>query len=116
MRAPTAAVATFLHALLLVACAGGPGGRRLSFAQMQSLNPGVSGEWILDEYPFAGRVDRRPDGTLRSMRYPVEDPLGRGQSVELEFDERGVLSEKRYSGPYVRPPKDPKAVPPPETR
>ena len=61
----------------------------------------------------AERVDRRPDGTLSSMRYGVEDPLGKNRSVDLEFDERGVLSQKRYTGPIVRPPKDPK--PPPAT-
>jgi hypothetical protein len=79
-----------------------PGGRTLSFAQMQSLNAGVSGEWILEEYPFASGVERWPNGKVRSMRYAVTDPQGRTESVVLTFGEDGVLSGKRYSGPIVR--------------
>jgi hypothetical protein len=98
-------------ALSVAACAGGPSKNTLSFAQMQSLNPGVDADWIRDEYPFAGSVQRWPDGAIRSMRYPVTDPMGKARSVTLVFDQRGVLTEKRYSGEYVRPPAEP-AQPP----
>ncbi len=84
-------------------CAGGPTSRTLSFAEMQSLNPGVTASWVLDEYPD-GRVERGPDGRVRSIRYPVTDPLGKAQSVTLTFDANEVLADKRYSGPIVRPP------------
>jgi hypothetical protein len=86
----------------LAGCAGGPT-RSLSFAQMQSLNPGVSAAWVLEEYPF-GRVEHGPDGRVRSVRYPVTDPQGRAHSVTLTFDGNEVLASKSYSGPIVRPP------------
>jgi hypothetical protein len=86
----------------LAGCGSGPA-RSLSFAQMQSLNPGVHAGWVLEEYPFA-RPERGPDGRVRTVRLPVTDPQGRPQSVTLAFDANEVLVEKRYSGPIVRPP------------
>ena len=86
----------------LGACGSGPSSA-LSFGQMQSLNPGVSAEWILEEYPFA-RAERGPDGRVRTIRMPVQDPQGKSHSVALVFDANEVLVEKRYSGPIVRPP------------
>ena len=93
---------TSLGALSLPGCAGGPT-RSLSFAQMQSLNPGVSAAWVLEEYPYA-RPERGPDGRVRTIRLPVTDPHGKAHSVTLLFDANEILAEKRYSGPIVRPP------------
>ena len=82
----------------------GSRGERLSFAQMQALNPGVQGEWIVQEYPFARDVQRRSDGTLQQLTYVVEDPQGSREDVVLLFDNRGTLVRKHYEGPIVRPP------------
>ena len=95
------AVASVVGGASLAGCAGGPSGR-LSFAQMQSLNPGVTAGWVLEEYPFAN-PEHGPDGRVRTIRLPVTDPQGRAQSVTLVFDANEVLVEKRYSGPIVRP-------------
>jgi hypothetical protein len=82
----------------------GPTQKTLSFAQMQALNPGVEGEWILAEYPFAREVERRPDGSLLRLGYWVTDPQGKARPLVLQFDRSGVLSAKQYGGPLVRPP------------
>ncbi len=78
----------------------------MSYAAMQSLNPGVASTWILEEYPYARDVARRAGGTIERMDYLVEDPRGDSQSLSLFFDERGILTHKRYEGPHVRPPID----------
>ena len=38
------------------------------------------------------------------MGYLVTDPLDDTRAVLLLFDANGVLSEKRYGGPIIRPP------------
>lgn len=95
-------------ALVLVSgCVGpfrGPTTESLSFAQMQSINPGVSASWLLSEYPFARDLRRRPDGSIAQMGYLVTDPLDDTRAVLLVFDGRGILTEKRYGGPIIRPP------------
>lgn len=93
--------------VVLAACSTpfrGPTTDSLTFAQMQSLNPGISAGWILSEYPFARDVRRRPDGSIAQMGYLVTDPLDDTRAVLLLFDANGVLREKRYGGPIVRPP------------
>ncbi len=93
--------------LLLASCSTpfrGPNTDTLSFAQMQSLNPGVSARWILSEYPFARDIQRRSDGTVAQMGYLVTDPLDDGRAVLLLFDANGIMREKRYGGPIIRPP------------
>ncbi|MFV1960049.1 MAG: hypothetical protein ACC662_11630, partial [Planctomycetota bacterium] len=93
-----------LQGLVLVGCGSSPLSQTLSFAQAQSLNPGVSAEWILSEYPYA-LVSRRKDGSIARMEYRVTDPNGKARKLFLEFDGRGVMVRKRYLGPIVRPPK-----------
>lgn len=96
---------SLLGLLVLVAgCAGRPSGRALTYAEVQALNPGVSADWIRAEYPF-GRVSASwPDGTPQRMRYPVVDPWGYAQTLDLELDRAGVVTAKRYSGRVLRPP------------
>jgi hypothetical protein len=104
---------------LLAAAAGcanpvaGPGARTLTYAQVQSLNPGVPARWILEEFPFARDVRRDADGRVLSMGYWVEDPLGKTRGLVLRFDERERLAEKAYGGPHVRPP-EPGGLPTPQ--
>lgn len=97
----------FLAAFVAAGACGsvrGPTTKTLSFAQMQMLNEGVDGEWILSEYPDARAVSRRPDGTLQQLTYWVNDPEGRGRGLVMHFDETGTLVRKDYGGPIVRPP------------
>ena len=85
----------------LAACAS-PMGNKLSYAQVQSLNPGVSASWVLSEFPF-GKAQRAPDGKVQAISYNVKDPQGKSQSLRLDFDQNEVLRRKLYSGPVVKP-------------
>jgi hypothetical protein len=89
--------------VLLAGCGSVSSERRITYATVQTLNPGVDGEWILEEFPQASGVSRRPDGRLQRVQYRVEDPQGRGQTLVLHFDEFGVLERKDYSGRLLRP-------------
>ena len=95
-----------LPLLLLSACTmfAEPTATMMSFASMQSLQPGVDGEWILAEYPYARNITRSPAGRLRSMGYWVDDPHGTSRPLMLHFDAEGRLVDKQYGGPLVRPP------------
>jgi len=81
-----------------------PGASTMTYASMQAINPGVDGEWVLSEYPFARSLKRRPDGSLESMGYWIEDPQGKTRPLMLHFDAGSVLVQKQYGGPNVRPP------------
>lgn len=104
MRAP---LLLLLLALPAAACGstrkGGLQRPTLSFGVVQTLNPGVDGRWILEEFPEARSVERAPDGRLTRLTYDVLDPQGRSRRVVLEMDASEVLLRKDYSGPLVRP-------------
>lgn len=96
-----------LALVLLPACSSIGGSRsrqRLTFAEMQALNPGVRGAWVVSRFPFARQTSRRPDGSLQRLVYSVTDPHGRVEDVTLDFDARGVLVRKHYAGAWLRPP------------
>ena len=90
-------------AILVSACGSTPKDRRLDFATVQTLNPGVDGKWVLEEFPQANNVDRDANGKIRRIDYGVTDPQGRPQTLNLMFDEQEVLVRKQYSGPLLRP-------------
>jgi hypothetical protein len=100
MRATLLAAAA---AILVSACGSTPKDRRLDFATVQTLNPGVDGKWVLEEFPQASNVDRDANGKIRRIDYGVTDPQGRPQTLNLMFDEQEVLVRKQYSGPLLRP-------------
>ena len=99
-------LAVVLPLLALAACSSvrGPGTDTLTFAQMQSINPGVSASWLLEEFPFARDIRRRPDGSIAEMGYLVVDPREDTRPVLLLIDPQGRVAEKRYGGPIIRPP------------
>ncbi len=112
-----AAVVAFVAMAAFVASSCGsfvrPDEEPMSFAAMQSLNRGVSGEWILREFPHAREVVRDPrTGLLRRLGYWVKDPAADNHALVLHFDDRGILERKVYDGPLLRPPAD---QPAPET-
>jgi hypothetical protein len=77
-------------------------------SEMQSLNPGLGAAWIQREFP-SGRVTQRwPNGQPRQMTFRVRDAQGRNQSMCAQFDQRGVMASKTYSGRIVRPPRNQK--------
>ena len=94
-------------ALLLGACGTfrTPNEESMTFADMQALNPGVAGDWVLYEHPYAREVQRDPQSQrVRRLSYWVSDPQGDSRPLVLHFDDRAVLSRKDYGGPIVRPP------------
>lgn len=92
-----------LLACLAAGCGSVGEDRRLTYATVQSLNPGVDGRWVLEEFPQAQGISRRPDGSLERLQYRVVDPHGHGQRLTLHFDEFGVLARKEYSGTLIKP-------------
>lgn len=103
MRNLAAPALVLLWTLILTGCAGGPGQQQLTYAQVQALNPGVTVDWIAQEYPGANQT-RDAAGRVRQMEFNVRDPYGKGQRLFLEFDENGVCTRKIYTGAVVRPP------------
>jgi len=81
-----------------------PTASKMTYASMQAINPGVDGDWILSEYPFARNIKRRRDGSLLSLGYWIEDPQGQTRPLMLHFDAENILVRKQYGGPNVRPP------------
>ena len=98
---PTLAAILWVTLLAAPGCAN-PGGGRLSYAQVQAINPGVSASWVAQEFPF-GSVARRADGTIESISYRVQDPRGQAQNLQLRFDGQEILRDKAYSGRVERP-------------
>jgi hypothetical protein len=90
-------------ALLLTACGMMPTDERITYATVQTLNPGVDGAWILQEHPEARNVVRAANGRVQRLEYRVTDPQGRGQTLVLHFDEFGILERKEYSGRLLKP-------------
>jgi hypothetical protein len=98
----TGALLLVLMVLLGVTACAGPFSKKLSYANVQSLNPGLEASWILEEFPF-GQVTRTADDRVESIVYNVTDPHGKNQTLYLGFDERGILRDKRYSGRVLMP-------------
>jgi hypothetical protein len=89
--------------LFLGACGSTPKDTRLDYATVQTLNPGVDGRWVLEEFPQAGGVQRDASGMIRRLSYGVTDPAGKPQTLDLIFDAQEVLVRKDYSGRLLRP-------------
>ncbi len=92
--------------LLGAGCGLGLGPRTLTLAEVQAMNPGLTAQWLLQEYPQGRVLDRWPDGQPRRVSYRVTDPSSHGQTLVLDFDARGVAVAKRYSGRILRPPQE----------
>ena len=104
MRAVRLVLVPSVLGLVLASCGSVAPDKRLSYANVQTLNPGVDGRWVLEEFPNATEVRRDEAGRLDRLSYAVTDPQGKPRSVTLWFDDREVLERKEYSGPLVRPP------------
>ena len=102
MRRASALLA--LLAPALAACGTVAPDKRLSYATVQALNPGVDGKWVLEEFPNTQRVERDPSGKIQRISYGVLDPQGKSKTLTLWFDQNEVLQRKEYSGQLVRPP------------
>ena len=94
MRRASALLA--LLAPALAACGTVAPDKRLSYATVQALNPGVDGKWVLEEFPNTQRVERDPSGKIQRISYGVLDPQGKSKTLTLWFDQNEVLQRKVF--------------------
>jgi hypothetical protein len=96
------AAALLVAILCLAACRSGRGAE-LTYGQVQSIHPGLTADQVIDAFGPASRMDRGPDGRVRTMDYAAQDGRGNGARLMLEFDERQVLVSKRFTGAVTKP-------------
>jgi len=93
---------TFLlaAALLLPGCRSvvGRKGAELSYAQVQTIQQGLSAGQIRDAFGDPGGLERGPDGKVRRMSYPALDAQSNSARLNLEFDAREQLVRKSFTG------------------
>ncbi|MHC5011635.1 MAG: hypothetical protein ACYTG6_11935 [Planctomycetota bacterium] len=99
---PRLRLLSLITGLVLAGCASNPFSDTLSYGQAQTLNPGLTADWVLAEYPF-GTVTRGQGNRVESIRYTVRDPHGSTQTLVLFFDAQGILRRRQYSGRVLRP-------------
>lgn len=93
---------------LLVACGGmralgGRSGSELTYAQVQTIQPGLTAAQIVDAFGAAGRAQRGPDGKVLVLDYAALDAQNGHQRLVLGFDASERLIEKRFSGGTLKP-------------
>lgn len=76
-------------------------GTELSYAQVQTIQNGLTAGQIRDAFGEPGGLERGPDGKVRRMSYPALDAQSNRARLTLEFDAREMLVRKDFSG---RPP------------
>jgi hypothetical protein len=98
-----------LAALLLSACStvgrglGIEKGTELSYAQVQTIQQGLSAGQIRDAFGEPATLERAPDGKVRRMSYPTLDAQSNRARLNLEFDAREQLVRKTFTGQPPRP-------------
>lgn len=105
-------VPALLAALSLAACSSGiklpalsmPGtADGLSYAEVQSVHPGVTAAQVRDAFGDPLATARRDDGSVERMEYVALDAKGDRHRLVLDFDGKGVLVGKQFTGPVLRP-------------
>jgi len=96
-----------LALLALGACSTSGGGLGtkdgLAFAQVQSIQPGLTAAQVLDAFGPPSRMSRGPDGKIEHMQYAALDAKQSREHLSLDFDAREVLVTKTFSGQVTRP-------------
>jgi len=114
MRLPLPlALAAFLSFLSFAACSSGslhlpnlkPGTSAddLSFAQVQAIQPGLTAAQVVDAFGEPKRQSLRADGTVERMEYSALDARNGNNALFLDFDARGVLRQKTFTGAILKP-------------
>ena len=75
----------------------------LSFAQVQSIQPGLSAAQVRDAFGAPLNMARGSDGRVTRMEYVALDAKKSRERLVLGFDEREILVTKTYSGEILRP-------------
>jgi hypothetical protein len=103
-------------AALSTACGGGSmslpqlprvpmlgGDDEMSYAQVQSVQRGLTAAQVRDAFGEPKRISRRADGTVERMEYPARDAAGSSEQLLLDFDARERLVTKTFTGKVLRP-------------
>jgi hypothetical protein len=105
MRPPAAALAALLAvAPALASChtvgrgLGIEKGAELSYAQVQTIQNGLTARQIRDAFGEPAGLVRGPDGKVVRMHYPALDARSNRARLTLEFDGREMLVRKTFSG------------------
>jgi len=73
-------------------------GNELSYAQVQTIQNGLTAGQIRDAFGEPGGLERGADGKIRRMSYPALDAQSNSARLTLEFDARETLVRKTFSG------------------
>jgi hypothetical protein len=104
MRSPRpVAVALLLLASALGACSTLSKSSDLSFAQVQTIQPGLSAAQIKDAFGAPLNLTRGDGGRVTRMEYVALDAKQSRSRLILDFDAREILVTKTYTGEIVRP-------------
>ena len=75
----------------------------LSFAQVQTIQPGLSAAQIKDAFGPPLNLYRGEGGRVTRMEYAALDAKQSRSRLNLDFDAREILVTKTYTGEIVRP-------------
>ena len=114
MRSPSArpAALVIVVSLAITACStvhsvgkglGLSSATQLSYAQVQSIQPGLSAPQIRDAFGPPMSAARGPEGRVSRMEYVALDAKQGRARLILEFDARETLVTKTYTGEISRP-------------
>jgi hypothetical protein len=82
---------------------GGRSGDELSYAQVQSIQPGLTATQVLDSFPSPGRMSRGPNGKVTELDYAAMDAKQGKARLVLGFDANEVLVSRRFTGAPLKP-------------
>ena len=88
---------------MLSACHGSGSRGGLSYAQVQSVHPGLTADQVTDAFGPPYRADRGPDGRVRSMEYAATDGRGSKARLYVDFDGAERVAGKRFTGAITKP-------------
>ena len=101
-RLPAALV--LLASTLLGACSSlTKSASDLSFAQVQTIQPGLSAAQIKDAFGAPLNLYRGEGGRVTRMEYAALDAKKSRSRLNLDFDAREILVTKTYTGEIVQP-------------
>ena len=76
---------------------------QLTYAQVQTIQPGLSAAQVRDSFGPPMSAARGSDGRVSRMEYVAMDAKQARARLILEFDGRETLVTKTYTGEVVRP-------------
>ena len=82
---------------------GGRSGAELSYAQVQTIQTGLTATQVIEAFGSPGRERRGAGGKIEVLDYAALDAKNGHQRLVLGFDAREVLVEKQFTGGLLKP-------------